>query len=36
MLHAQRLAFTHPGRGERVAFDAPVPADMAGVLSRLR
>ncbi len=36
MLHAEHLAFTHPRRGERVAFDSPVPADMAGVLSRLR
>jgi 23S rRNA pseudouridine1911/1915/1917 synthase len=36
MLHAPHLAFTHPRTGERVAFDSPVPADMAGVLSRLR
>ena len=36
MLHAEHLAFTHPGTGERLAFDAPVPADMAGVFSRLR
>jgi 23S rRNA pseudouridine1911/1915/1917 synthase len=36
MLHAQHLAFTHPRTGERMAFDSPVPADMAGVLSRLR
>ena len=36
MLHAQHLAFTHPRTGERMAFDSPVPADLAGVLSRLR
>ena len=36
MLHAQHLAFTHPRTGERMAFDSFVPADMAGVLSRLR
>ena len=36
MLHARRLAFTHPATGERVEFDAPVPADMAAVLNRLR
>jgi 23S rRNA pseudouridine1911/1915/1917 synthase len=27
-LHAFRLAFVHPGTGERVAFTAPVPEDM--------
>jgi 23S rRNA pseudouridine1911/1915/1917 synthase len=36
MLHARRLAFTHPRTGERMTFDSPVPADLAGVLSRLR
>ena len=34
-LHAHRLAFDHPGTGERVAFDAPLPADLAAVLDRL-
>lgn len=28
-LHAHRLAFDHPRTGERVAFDAPLPADLA-------
>jgi len=27
-LHAWRLAFAHPGTGERVAFEAPPPADL--------
>ncbi len=27
-LHATRLAFAHPGNGEPLAFDAPMPADM--------
>jgi 23S rRNA pseudouridine1911/1915/1917 synthase len=35
MLHAERLAFVHPGSGERVTFTSPVPADMAAVLARL-
>jgi 23S rRNA pseudouridine955/2504/2580 synthase len=35
-LHAARLEFTHPGRGERVAVQAPLPADLAGFLDRLR
>jgi 23S rRNA pseudouridine1911/1915/1917 synthase len=36
MLHATALAFRHPRTGAEVAFDSPVPADMAAVLSRLR
>lgn len=28
-LHAWRLAFVHPGTGEKVRFEAPVPEDMA-------
>jgi 23S rRNA pseudouridine1911/1915/1917 synthase len=36
MLHAQHLGFTHPRTAQRVDFDSPLPADMAGVLSRLR
>ncbi len=28
-LHAWRLAFAHPATGERVAFEAPVPEDLA-------
>lgn len=35
-LHAQRLGLTHPDTGEAMAFVAPVPADMAGLLRVLR
>lgn len=35
-LHAARLAFAHPGDGAPVSFEAPLPADMAGVIGRLR
>ena len=35
-LHAWRLAFNHPGDGRRVAFEAPLPADLQGVLDDLR
>ncbi|MGE3274702.1 MAG: RluA family pseudouridine synthase [Vicinamibacterales bacterium] len=31
-LHAERLAFTHPRTGERLAFSAPLPADLEAVL----
>ncbi|MDX1381107.1 MAG: RluA family pseudouridine synthase, partial [Xanthomonadales bacterium] len=34
-LHAWRLSFRHPCSGEPVAFEAPVPADLAGLLGRL-
>lgn len=34
-LHARRLSFVHPGTGEVVAYDSPLPADLAGVLDRL-
>lgn len=34
-LHAYRLAFRHPADGERLEFEAPVPADMERVLLRL-
>jgi 23S rRNA pseudouridine1911/1915/1917 synthase len=36
MLHAETLAFDHPVTGERLRFTAPVPTDMADVVSRLR
>jgi 23S rRNA pseudouridine1911/1915/1917 synthase len=36
MLHASNLAFRHPGTGEVVEFESPVPADMAAVLGRPR
>ena len=35
-LHAARLAFDHPGTGERLVFESPVPADIRGVVERLR
>jgi 23S rRNA pseudouridine1911/1915/1917 synthase len=35
-LHAARLAFEHPTRHERLAFESPLPEDIAGVLQRLR
>lgn len=31
-LHAQRLAFRHPGRAETVQFDCPLPDDLAQLL----
>lgn len=35
-LHAEHLALDHPVTGEPLAFDAPLPDDLAGVLARLR
>ena len=35
-LHAARLAFSHPGSGERCEFEAPLPADIEAVLASLR
>jgi 23S rRNA pseudouridine1911/1915/1917 synthase len=35
-LHAARLAFTHPATGERVAFESPLPPDLAALLAALR
>ena len=34
-LHAARLSFTHPKSGKVVSFDAPLPADLAGLLGAL-
>ena len=34
-LHAHRLAFTHPVSGEPMAFEAPLPRDLADFLARL-
>jgi 23S rRNA-/tRNA-specific pseudouridylate synthase len=34
-LHARRLCFVHPGTGEEVAFESPLPADLQGVLEGL-
>jgi 23S rRNA pseudouridine1911/1915/1917 synthase len=35
-LHAWRLAFPHPRTGERVSFEAPLPADFEAALAILR
>jgi 23S rRNA pseudouridine1911/1915/1917 synthase len=34
-LHAERLVFSHPRTGERLAFVAPLPADLAGILDAI-
>lgn len=36
MLHARRLAFTHPATGEELEFEAPWPADFREALRALR
>jgi 23S rRNA pseudouridine1911/1915/1917 synthase len=36
MLHAARLAFTHPGTGEPVEFEAPAPPDLRDAIRALR
>jgi len=36
MLHAWRLGFIHPGKDERLSFEAPLPEDMASILEELR
>jgi 23S rRNA pseudouridine1911/1915/1917 synthase len=35
-LHAARLAFLHPGTGERVELSSPLPADLQALLAALR
>lgn len=35
LLHAARLRFDHPARGERMEFSAPEPADLTGFLAFL-
>ncbi len=35
-LHAATLGFDHPVTGERLEFSAPLPADMAGLITALR
>ena len=35
-LHAVRIELSHPGSGEAVAFDAPLPADFERLLTELR
>ena len=34
LLHARRIAFDHPQRGERITVESPLPRDFAGALSR--
>jgi len=34
-LHAERLSFRHPGSGEVVGFQAPLPADLVELFARL-
>ncbi len=35
-LHSARLVFTHPRTGQRLAFEAPLPADLDEVVAALR
>ncbi|MEO0500696.1 MAG: RNA pseudouridine synthase, partial [Pseudomonadota bacterium] len=35
-LHARRIELEHPGSGERVAYEAPLPSDLTAVLRHLR
>ena len=35
-LHAFSLSFTHPGRGEEVTFEAPLPPDFVAAAKQLR
>lgn len=35
-LHSARLAFTHPGDGRRVEFEAPLPLDLQSILDEIR
>ena len=35
LLHARTLSFKHPSTGEKVAFEAPLPADYSRVISLL-
>jgi 23S rRNA pseudouridine1911/1915/1917 synthase len=36
MLHAYRLAFTHPRTAKRLSFEAPRPEDFLDALAALR
>jgi 23S rRNA pseudouridine1911/1915/1917 synthase len=36
MLHARKLAFTHPRSGKHIAFEAPLPEDFTAALRALR
>jgi 23S rRNA pseudouridine1911/1915/1917 synthase len=35
-LHAASLGFRHPGTGEEMRFESPLPADMAGLITAMR
>ena len=35
-LHARTLGFTHPVTGQRLHFEAPLPADMAALIEKWR
>jgi 23S rRNA pseudouridine1911/1915/1917 synthase len=35
-LHAATLGFVHPATGQKVKWNSPLPADMAGLLTKLR
>jgi 23S rRNA pseudouridine1911/1915/1917 synthase len=35
-LHAYRLSFRHPVDGRSLSFEAPIPADLSGIVARLR
>ena len=35
-LHAERLAFTHPGDGRRIEFESPLPPDLQAVIDDIR
>ena len=35
-LHAKTLGFVHPGTGEWLQFDSPLPADMENLLAKWR
>ncbi|HEY6917994.1 MAG TPA: RNA pseudouridine synthase, partial [Tabrizicola sp.] len=35
-LHAASLGFLHPVTGERLEFQSPLPADIAGLIEALR
>ena len=36
LLHARKLAFVHPGSGEKMTFTAPLPDDFQAAVSFLR
>ena len=36
MLHAQRLGFAHPGTGQSLQVESPLPPDFAKALAALR